>query len=149
MFHLNSCTTIRERTDHSFNQYALSDYRLQWLALSFLNLIFHFVFCSLSTFLLYVCTVMWDNSYLLLFITFSSVYLMFSIINWFSLVVLFSCTSWKTVVGLYLLGGLYLSFYRFFCTSLPTFFVGLFRFSFVKFNIIQGCAFVNTFLEIF
>ena len=47
---LNSYTTLRERTDHSFNQYALSDYRLQWLALSFLNLIFHFVFCSLSTF---------------------------------------------------------------------------------------------------
>ena len=55
---LNSYITLRERTDHSFNQYALSDYRLQWLALSFLNLIFHFVFCSLSTFLLYVCTVM-------------------------------------------------------------------------------------------
>lgn len=53
------------------------------------------------------------------------------------------------MVGLYLLGGLYLSFYRFFCTSLPTFSVGLFRFSFVKFNIIQGCVFVNTFLEIF
>ena len=70
-------------------------------------------------------------------------------INWFSLVVLFSCTSWKTVVGLYLLGGLYLSFYRFFCASLPTFSVGLFRFSFVKFNIIQGCVFVNTFLKIF
>ena len=75
---LNSCSILRERTDHSFNQYALSDYRLQWLALSFLNLIFHFVFCSLSTFLLYGCTVMWDNFYLLLFITFSSVYLMFS-----------------------------------------------------------------------
>ena len=65
------------------------------------------------------------------------------------MVVLFSCTSWKTVVGLYLLGGLYLSFYRFFCTSLPTFFVGLFRFSFVKSNIIHACTFVNTFLEIF
>lgn len=65
------------------------------------------------------------------------------------MVVLFSCTSWKIVVGLYLLGGLYLSFYRFFCTSLPTFFVGLFRFSFVKSNIIHACTFVNTFLEIF
>lgn len=53
------------------------------------------------------------------------------------------------MVGLYLLGGLYLSFYRFFCTSLPTFFVGLFRFSFVKSNIIHACTFVNTFLEIF
>ena len=48
-----------------------------------------------------------------------------------------------------MLGGLYLSFYRFFCTSLPTFFVGLFRFSFVKSNIIHACTFVNTFLEIF
>ena len=48
-----------------------------------------------------------------------------------------------------MLGGLYLSFYRFFCSSLPTFFVGLFRFSFVKFNIIQGRVFVNTFCEIF
>ena len=55
---LNSYTTLRARTAHSFNQYALSAYRLQWLALSFLNLIFHFVFCSLSTFLLYGCTVM-------------------------------------------------------------------------------------------
>lgn len=48
-----------------------------------------------------------------------------------------------------MLGGLYLSFYRFFCTSLPTFSVGLFRFSFVKFNIIQDPVFVNTFLKIF
>ena len=56
---LNSCITLRERTDHYFNQHALSDCKLQWPVLSFLNcFIFHFVFCSLSTFHLYGCTVM-------------------------------------------------------------------------------------------
>lgn len=46
---LNSYTTLRERTDHYFNQHALSDCKLQWPVLSFICLLY-LPFCLLFSF---------------------------------------------------------------------------------------------------
>lgn len=112
---------------------------------------FHFVFCTLSTSLLYYGTVTFNYFFIcipLLFHLCTRLYLSIT----FSFVPYSVVHQWKNYfffwVLAYVFGGPYLSFYRFFCSS--TLLLSFrFLFSFVDFIISISLLFVNTFLKLF
>ena len=121
---LNSCIMYNSKRAYRSLLQSVRPLRLQAPMVCPLFLKFDLPFCLLFSFhfsfVRMYCNVRCFSSSVIHYFRFCVLDILY--VNWFSLVVLFSCTSWKTVVELYLLGGLYLSFYRFFGASLPTFF---------------------------